>query len=196
MSGRIEKNGLSIDEKLVTFIESEAIPGTGVDTQNFWQGFAEIVDKLGPKNKTLLQKREDIQSKIDEYHIKHRGQDIDIEDYKSFLYDIGYLVPEGENFKIDTSNVDEEIADLCGPQLVVPIMNARYALNAANARWGSLYDAFYGTDAMGDLPPKGGYSNDRGDKVNSNTKAHLDKVAPLDSNNWHEISGINVVEGQ
>ena len=196
MSGRIEKNGLSIDEKLVTFIESEAIPGTGVDTQNFWQGFAEIVEKLGPKNKTLLQKREDIQSKIDEYHITHRGQDIDIEDYKSFLYDIGYLVPEGENFKIDTSNVDEEIADLCGPQLVVPIMNARYALNAANARWGSLYDAFYGTDAMGDLPPKGGYSNDRGDKVISNAKAHLDKVAPLDSNNWHEISEINVVEGQ
>ena len=196
MSGRIEKNGLSIDEKLVTFIESEAIPGTGVDTQKFWQGFAEIVEKLGPKNKTLLQKREDIQSKIDEYHIKHRGQDIDIEDYKSFLYDIGYLVPEGENFKIDTSNVDEEIADLCGPQLVVPIMNARYALNAANARWGSLYDAFYGTDAMGDLPPKGGYSNDRGDKVISNAKAHLDKVAPLDSNNWHEISEINVVEGQ
>ena len=196
MSGRIEKNGLSIDEKLVTFIESEAIPGTGVDTQNFWQGFAEIVEKLGPKNKTLLQKREDIQSKIDEYHIKNRGQDIDIEDYKSFLYDIGYLVPEGENFKIDTSNVDEEIADLCGPQLVVPIMNARYALNAANARWGSLYDAFYGTDAMGDLPPQGGYSNDRGDKVISNAKAHLDKVAPLDSNNWHEISEINVVEGQ
>ena len=196
MSRRIEKNGLSIDEKLVTFIESEAIPGTGVDTQNFWQGFAEIVEKLGPKNKTLLQKREDIQSKIDEYHIKHRGQDIDIEDYKSFLYDIGYLVPEGENFKIDTSNVDEEIADLCGPQLVVPIMNARYALNAANARWGSLYDAFYGTDAMGDLPPQGGYSNDRGDKVISNAKAHLDKVAPLDSNNWHEISEINVVEGQ
>ena len=196
MSGRIEKNGLSIDEKLVTFIESEAIPGTGVDTQKFWQGFAEIVEKLGPKNKTLLQKREDIQSKIDEYHITHRGQDIDIEDYKSFLYDIGYLVPEGENFKIDTSNVDEEIADLCGPQLVVPIMNARYALNAANARWGSLYDAFYGTDAMGDLPPNGGYSNDRGDKVISNAKAHLDKVAPLDSNNWHEISEINVVEGQ
>ena len=196
MSGRIEKNGLSIDEKLVTFIESEAIPGTGVDNQKFWQGFAEIVEKLGPKNKTLLQKREDIQSKIDEYHIKHRGQDIDIEDYKSFLYDIGYLVPEGENFKIDTSNVDEEIADLCGPQLVVPIMNARYALNAANARWGSLYDAFYGTDAMGDLPPQGGYSNDRGDKVISNAKAHLDKVAPLDSNNWHEISEINVVEGQ
>ncbi len=196
MSGRIEKNGLSIDEKLVTFIESEAIPGTGVDTQKFWHGFAEIVEKLGPKNKTLLQKREDIQSKIDKYHITHRGQDIDIEDYKSFLYDIGYLVPEGENFKIDTSNVDEEIADLYGPQLVVPIMNARYALNAANARWGSLYDAFYGTDAMGDLPPKGGYSNDRGDKVISNAKAHLDKVAPLDSINWHEISEINVVEGQ
>ena len=196
MSGRIEKNGLSIDERLVTFIESEAIPGTGVDAQKFWQGFAEIVEQLGPKNKTLLQKREDIQSKIDEYHITHRGQDIDIEDYKSFLYDIGYLVPEGENFKIDTSNVDEEIADLCGPQLVVPIMNARYALNAANARWGSLYDAFYGTDAMGDLPPKGGYSNDRGDKVISNAKAHLDKVAPLESNNWHEISEINVVEGQ
>ena len=112
------------------------------------------------------------------------------------MLDIDYLVPEGEDFKIDTSNVDLEIAKLCGPQLVVPIMNARYALNAANARWGSLYDAFYGTDAMGDLPPEGSYSNERGDKVISNAKAHLDKVVPLNLCKWHEISKISILEGQ
>ena len=196
MSDRIEKYGLNVDAKLVNFIESEAIPGTGVDVQKFWQGFAEIIEKLGPTNKSLLEKREDIQSKIDQWHITHRGQEVDIEKYKSFLLDIDYLVPEGEDFKIDTSNVDLEIAKLCGPQLVVPIMNARYALNAANARWGSLYDAFYGTDAMGDLPPEGSYSNERGDKVISNAKAHLDKVVPLNLCKWHEISKISILEGQ
>ena len=196
MSDRIEKYGLNVDAKLVNFIESEAIPGTGVDVQKFWQGFAEIIEKLGPTNKSLLEKREDIQSKIDQWHITHRGQEIDSEKYKSFLLDIDYLVPEGEDFKIDTSNVDLEIAKLCGPQLVVPIMNARYALNAANARWGSLYDAFYGTDAMGDLPPEGSYSNERGDKVISNAKAHLDKVVPLNLCKWHEISKISILEGQ
>ena len=196
MSDRIEKYGLNVDAKLVNFIESEAIPGTGVDVQKFWQGFAEIIEKLGPTNKSLLEKREDIQSKIDQWHITHRGQEVDVEKYKSFLLDIDYLVPEGEDFKIDTSNVDLEIAKLCGPQLVVPIMNARYALNAANARWGSLYDAFYGTDAMGDLPPEGSYSNERGDKVISNAKAHLDKVVPLNLCKWHEISKISILEGQ
>ena len=196
MSDRIEKYGLNIDAKLVNFIESEAIPGTGVDVQKFWQGFAEIIEKLGPINKSLLEKREDIQSKIDQWHITHRGQEVDVEKYKSFLLDIDYLLPEGEDFKIDTSNVDLEIAKLCGPQLVVPIMNARYALNAANARWGSLYDAFYGTDAMGDLPPEGSYSNERGDKVISNAKAHLDKVVPLNLCKWHEISKISILEGQ
>ncbi len=196
MSERIEKYGLNIDAKLVNFIESEAIPGTGVDVQKFWQGFAEIIEKLGPINKSLLEKREDIQSKIDQWHITHRGQEVDVEKYKSFLLDIDYLVPEEEDFKIDTSNVDLEIAKLCGPQLVVPIMNARYALNAANARWGSLYDAFYGTDAMGDLPPEGSYSNERGDKVISNAKAHLDKVVPLNLCKWHEISKISILEGQ
>ena len=196
MSDRIEKYGLNIDAKLVNFIESEAIPGTGVDVQKFWKGFAEIIEKLGPINKSLLEKREDIQSKIDQWHITHRGQEVDVEKYKSFLLDIDYLVPEGEDFKIDTSNVDLEIAKLCGPQLVVPIMNARYALNAANARWGSLYDAFYGTDAMGDLPPEGSYSNERGDKVISNAKAHLDKVVPLNLCKWHEISKISILEGQ
>ena len=196
MSERIEKYGLNIDAKLVNFIESEAIPGTGVDVQKFWQGFAEIIEKLGPINKSLLEKREDIQSKIDQWHITHRGQEVDVEKYKSFLLDIDYLVPEGEDFKIDTSNVDLEIAKLCGPQLVVPIMNARYALNAANARWGSLYDAFYGTDAIGDLPPEGSYSNERGDKVISNAKAHLDKVVPLNLCKWHEISKISILEGQ
>ena len=148
MVNRVNKNGLSVDSKLVDFMELEAIPGTGVDNENFWKGFAKIVEELGPKNSNLLKKREDLQEKIDNWHILSRGKPHEPEAYKSFLNEIGYLVKDSGQFTIDTANVDPEIATVCGPQLVVPIMNARYALNAANARWGSLYDAFYGTDAM------------------------------------------------
>ena len=153
MVNRVDKNGLSVDSILVDFIELEAIPGTGVDSEKFWKGFANIIEELGPKNSNLLNKREDLQSKIDNWHIANRGKPHDSQAYKSFLSEIDYLVEDAGEFKIDTANVDSEIAKVCGPQLVVPIMNARYALNAANARWGSLYDAFYGTDAMGGLPP-------------------------------------------
>ena len=195
MVNRIEKYGLSIDSKLLEFIESEAIPGTGVDPNIFWQGFSKIVEELGPKNSNLLKKREELQSKIDEWHLSRKGQMHNAEAYKSFLIDIGYLFPEMEDFKIDTVNVDSEISKVCGPQLVVPIMNARYALNAANARWGSLYDAFYGTDAMGDLPDHGAYSVERGERVIAHAKAHLDAVVPLNGKNWNEIININVNNG-
>ena len=192
MVNRVNKNGLSVDSKLVDFMELEAIPGTGVDNENFWKGFAKIVEELGPKNSNLLKKREDLQEKIDNWHILSRGKPHEPEAYKSFLNEIGYLVKDSGQFTIDTANVDPEIATVCGPQLVVPIMNARYALNAANARWGSLYDAFYGTDAMGDLPPSGSYSSERGDKVIAHAKAHLDEVVPLNGNNWSEINNISV----
>ena len=195
MVNRIEKYGLSIDSKLLEFIESEAIPGTGVDPNIFWQGFSKIVEELGPKNSNLLKKREELQSKIDEWHLSRKGQMHHAKAYKSFLIDIGYLFPEMEDFKIDTVNVDPEISKVCGPQLVVPIMNARYALNAANARWGSLYDAFYGTDAMGDLPTQGVYSVERGERVIAHAKAHLDAVVPLNGKNWNEIININVNNG-
>ena len=196
MVNRVYKNGLSVDSKLVDFMELEAIPGTGVNNEIFWKGFAKIIEELGPKNSNLLNKREELQSKIDNWHIAHRGKSHDAEAYKSFLTEIGYLVKDSGKFKIDTANVDPEIANVCGSQLVVPIMNARYALNAANARWGSLYDAFYGTDAMGDLPPPGSYSSERGDKVIAHAKAHLDEVVPLNGNNWSEINNIALSNGQ
>ncbi len=196
MVNRVYKNGLSVDSKLVDFMELEAIPGTGVNNEIFWKGFAKIIEELGPKNSNLLNKREELQSKIDNWHIAHRGKSHDAEAYKSFLTEIGYLVKDSGKFKIDTANVDPEIATVCGSQLVVPIMNARYALNAANARWGSLYDAFYGTDAMGDLPPPGSYSSERGDKVIAHAKAHLDEVVPLNGNNWSEINNIALSNGQ
>ena len=196
MVNRVYKNGLSVDSKLVDFMELEAIPGTGVNNEIFWKGFAKIIEELGPKNSNLLNKREELQSKIDNWHIAHRGKSHDAEAYKSFLTEIGYLVKDSGKFKIDTANVDPEIATVCGSQLVVPIMNARYALNAANARWGSLYDAFYGTDAMGDLPPPGSYSSERGDRVIAHAKAHLDEVVPLNGNNWSEINNIAVSNGQ
>ena len=196
MVNRVDKNGLSVDSILVDFIELEAIPGTGVDSEKFWKGFANIIEELGPKNSNLLNKREDLQSKIDNWHIANRGKPHDSQAYKSFLSEIDYLVEDAGEFKIDTANVDSEIAKVCGPQLVVPIMNARYALNAANARWGSLYDAFYGTDAMGGLPPSGKYSSERGSKVIAHAKAHLDEVVPLNGNNWSEINKIAVNNGQ
>ena len=196
MVNRVYKNGLSVDSKLVDFMELEAIPGTGVNNEIFWKGFAKIIEELGPKNSNLLNKREELQSKIDNWHIAHRGKSHDAEAYKFFLTEIGYIVKDTGKFKIDTANVDPEIATVCGSQLVVPIMNARYALNAANARWGSLYDAFYGTDAMGDLPPPGSYSSERGDKVITHAKAHLDEVVPLNGNNWSEINNIALSNGQ
>ena len=177
---RIEKFGLQVDEALVNFIEGRALPGTEISQEQFWKGLSSLVHEKGPKNRALLEKRSDIQAKIDAWHIEHKGEAFDFADYKSFLTEIGYLVPEGADFAIETMNVDPEIADVPGAQLVVPIMNARFALNAANARFGSLYDALYGTDAMGSLPPAGEYSTERGAKVIAWGKAFLDEIFPID----------------
>lgn len=162
MTGRIDKNGLQVEPALVDFIEGSALPGTGVDADVFWAGLSDLVHDLGPKNRALLEKRAELQATIDDWHRARAGQPHDAESYTAFLREIGYLLPEGPAFQIETQNVDPEIAQVPGPQLVVPITNARFALNAANARWGSLYDAFYGTDALGDLPVGKGYDADRG----------------------------------
>ena len=191
-----EKFGLKIDNKLLNFIENEALPGTSVSSEQFWRGFSELVKELNPKNKELLNKRENIQKKINEWHIQNRGKNHNKEEYYNFLKEINYLVDEGPEFKIETNNVDSEIAEICGPQLVVPIMNARYALNAANARWGSFYDALYGTDAMGDMPPAGNYSTDRGEKVISYAKNYLDKVVPLKGIKWKEVNKLEIINNK
>ena len=191
----VNKAGLNVAAELATFVEDAALPGTGVSADAFWTGFSDIVHELGPKNRALLAKRSDIQAQVDAWHVARRGQDHDAVAYTDFLKEIGYLVPEGAPFSIDTANVDPEIAMLPGPQLVVPIMNARFALNAANARWGSLYDALYGTDALGDLPTGKGYDAERGGRVIAWARAHLDQVAPLASGSWADIDGLTVVDG-
>ncbi len=177
---RIEKFGLQVDSQLVDFTESQALPGTDVSADQFWRGLSYIVDNLAPKNRNLLAKRADIQSKIDAWHIERRGQEFDFKEYKTFLHDIEYLVEQGRDFSIETANVDPEIATIAGPQLVVPITNARFALNAANARFGSLYDTLYGTDAMGSLPTGKGYDKARGAQVIAWAKSFLDDVFPIE----------------
>ena len=144
----IDVNNLKISSELLDFVNEELLKGTDIKPEKFWLGFDKCVHELSPKNKELIKIREDIQKKIDEWHIKNKGNEIKIEEYKKFLKEIGYLKDVGPDFKIETSNVDEEISSIAGPQLVVPIMNARYALNAANARWVSLYDSLYGTDII------------------------------------------------
>ena len=196
MKNHVEKNGLKVDEVLLNFIEKEALPGTGIDSHKFWKGFSELIKYLGPKNKELLNKRETLQNKIDNWHISNKGKSHDKESYINFLRKIDYLVPEGEKFNIETRNVDPEIASISGPQLVVPIMNARYALNAANARWGSLYDALYGTDVMGDLPPPGEYSSKRGEKVISYAKKYLDEIFPITNFSWTDVNEIKILKNQ
>ena len=195
MTQRTDKNGLQVAAELVDFIEGAALPGTGIDAGTFWAGLSELVHDLGPKNRALLQTRADMQAKIDSWHKERAGQPHDADAYTSFLREIGYLVPEGPAFEIDTKGVDPEIAQVPGPQLVVPITNARFALNAANARWGSLYDAYYGTDALGDLPQGKGYDADRGARVVAQAKAFLDDAAPLASGSHVDLTGYAVVDG-
>ncbi len=193
---RINKNGLQVAAEYVDFIENEALPGSGVTADAFWAGLSALVHDFGPENRALLQKREDIQSKIDAWHMSNKGQAFEFDAYKAFLEEIGYLLPEGADFQIDTANVDPEIAWVPGPQLVVPITNARYALNAANARWGSLYDALYGTDAMGSTPSAGGYDSARGAEVVAFAKAHLDEAVPLKDAKWADVTGFDFQDGQ
>ena len=197
MSDRVNNGGLSIDKELWDFVNGEALPGTGISQDKFWSDLETLFDELGPKNDALLAKREDLQAKMDEWYTA-KGTDYSMEEYKAFLTDIGYLVPEGGKFSVDTANVDPEIAMVAGPQLVVPIMNARYALNAANARWGSLYDALYGTDAISDEggAEKGGaYNPVRGDKVIAWARDFLNKSVPI-KGSWVDLKSIAVVDGE
>ena len=190
----IDKAGLGVAPEYVNFIETTALPGTGVSSETFWNGLAALVAEFGPRRVALLEQRRSLQSQIDTWHEANPGP-VDPEAYRNFLEDIGYIVPKGAGFSIETSNVDPEIAAVPGPQLVVPVMNARYAINAANARWGSLYDALYGTDALGDVPSKGAYDAERGAQVIAWAKAFLDKSVPLAGGAWAEVTSLSVRGG-
>ena len=187
---RIEVNSLKISSTLFEFINKEVIPGTDIKSDDFWSKFGKIVHDLAPINKNLIEKRDVIQKKIDEWHKKNR--DFNKKDYTKFLRSISYIIEEKNDFQIETENVDKEISSIAGPQLVVPVDNARYALNAANARWGSLYDALYGTDV---IPGErgGGYNVERGNKVIAYVREFLDEIAPLSSTSWKEISEIKII---
>jgi malate synthase len=193
MTDRIEKQGLSVDVALARFIEDEALPGTDLSADAFWCGLAQMTRELGPKNRALLQKRSEIQEQVSAWHKANPGAAH--MDYVAFLKEIGYLVPEGDDFEIDTTNVDPEIAAVAGPQLVVPITNARFALNAANARWGSLYDGFYGTDAMGSLPAKGPYDKGRGARVVAKARVFLDEAFPINGTSHADARRYYVNDG-
>ncbi|SHI61315.1 malate synthase G [Wenxinia saemankumensis] len=189
MTDRADRHGLSVALPLLHFVEERALPGTGVEAETFWSGFAALVRDLAPRNAALLERREELQARIDA-RLKGGGKADE-----AFLREIGYLVEEGPDFEIATRDVDPEIADIAGPQLVVPITNARFALNAANARWGSLYDALYGTDALGDLPAGKGYDAERGARVIAWAKRFLDGAVPLSSGSWADVTRLAWEDG-
>jgi malate synthase len=190
MAKTVKVGRLRINERLHQLVRDEIAPGTGVDPSAFWTSFGEIVKELAPKNRQLLGKRDALQKKIDAWHLARKGKPMDKKEYREFLTQIGYLEPEGEDFRVTTANVDPEIAEVSGPQLVVPLDNARYALNAANARWGSLYDALYGTNV---IPEEKGtekgntYNPSRGAKVIAQTEAFLDEVVSLEQGKFSDV---------
>ena len=189
MHDRIDKAGLQVAPELARFIDERALPGTGIDRDRFWAGVAEIFARFSPRNAALLGKRNQLQAQIDAWHQERAGQVPDRDTYQAFLSDIGYLVPEPPAFTIGSTRVDDELARLAGPQLVVPILNARFLLNAANARWGSLYDALYGTDALPGAPSGKGYDAARGAQVIAWAKAFLDGAVPLAKGSWADWTG-------
>ena len=191
----IEKNGLKISSVMFDFVNNEAIPGTGLDPDHFWAKFSEVVHEMSPTNKYLIEKRETIQIKIDDWHKSNKGKEFDKTEYIKFLKSLDYLIEEKNEFKIETSNVDEEISSIAGPQLVVPVDNARYALNAANARWGSLYDALYGTDVIPGEKKKD-YDVKRATVVVNYVRDFLDENFPLKQKSWKEISKIYLENNQ
>ncbi len=195
MSGYVDKAGLGVDEALARFVENEVLAPLEQDPARFWRGFADLLAAFAPRNRALLARREELQAAIDAWHIERRGRPHDPQAYRAFLEDIGYLVPEPGEFTIGTANVDPEITTMAGPQLVVPVLNARFLLNAANARWGSLYDAYYGTDVL-DAPPArpGGYDRARGTAVVAATRAFLDRALPLEKGqSWSALDGPDAI---
>ncbi len=187
-------NNLKVSDELLSFVNDELLKETSISPEKFWQGFDNIVHELSPLNKKLIEKREVLQKKIDDWHIKNRGTEIKIEEYKKFLKEIDYLKDEGSDFKIETSNVDDEIALIAGPQLVVPIMNARYTLNAANARWVSLYDSLYGTNII--ESEEGGserYDPNRGQEVIKYVREFFDKCIPIEGTSWKNIAALKII---
>jgi malate synthase len=199
MTDRVSVGNLRIARVLYDFVNKEALPGTDIDPDSFWAGVDKVVTDLSPQNQDLLNRRDELQAQIDRWHKQRVIAPVDVDAYRDFLTEIGYLQPEPEDFTITTSGVDDEIKTMAGPQLVVPVLNARFALNAANARWGSLYDALYGTDAISekDGAEKGSdYNKVRGDKVIAYARKFLDGAVPLSSGSWSNATGINVEDGQ
>ncbi|WP_067736359.1 malate synthase G [Novosphingobium naphthalenivorans] len=193
MTDRVERSGLRVDAGLAKFVEEQVLAPIGQDVEAFWNGFAALVADMAPKNRALLAKRDDLQAKIDAWHLDRAGKPIEQGEYQAFLREIGYLVPEPGEFAIATKNVDPEIATMAGPQLVVPVLNARFLLNAANARWGSLYDAYYGTDALDAAPAMGkGYDPARGAAVIAEGRKFLDQALPLASGSWTDVDSVDV----
>ena len=192
MTSMTDRAGLQVAQALASFIEERALPNTGIDADAFWRGVAAIFAQFAPENAALLAKRDSIQAQIDAWHQERAGQPIDAAAYQGFLREIGYLVPEPAPFQIGSENVDDEVARLAGPQLVVPILNARFLLNAANARWGSLYDALYGTDAIPGAAAGKGYDAARGAQVIAWAKAFLDEAVPLASGSWADLASEDI----
>ena len=190
-------NDLKVSEKLLSFVNNDLLKETNISPDEFWLGFNSVVHELASKNKDLIKIRENLQKKIDEWHIKNKGKEIVIDEYKKFLKEIGYLKDEGPDFEIKTSNVDDEIAKIAGPQLVVPIMNARYTLNAANARWVSLYDSLYGTNII--ESEEGGserYDPNRGQEVIKYVREFFDKYIPIKGTSWKNISALKIINNE
>ncbi len=199
MIERVDVGGLKVAKPMYDLVRNEIAPGTGIDPDGFWQSFGDIVGELGPRNRSLLARRDELQAQIDAWHLSQRGQAIEPGAYRAFLSEIGYLVPTGPDFSVTTANVDPEIAQVAGPQLVVPVNNARYALNAANARWGSLYDALYGTDVIpdtGGLDRGSAYNPRRGAEVIARAAGYLSEAAPLQQGTHGEACGYRIDNGQ
>lgn len=199
MTDRVSAGNLRVARVLYDFVNNEALPGTDIDPDSFWAGVDKVVADLTPKNRDLLNRRDELQAQIDKWHRQRVIEPFDVDAYRQFITEIGYLLPEPEDFTITTSGVDDEITTTAGPQLVVPVLNARFALNAANARWGSLYDALYGTDVIGedDGAEKGtSYNKVRGDKVIAYARNFLDQAVPLESGAWADATGLSVEDGQ